>query len=85
MQDSPPVLKPIVSHWPTMPNFLSANCRSLFDKMENLEVLLRSSNIAVATVKEIWNLDEAGYNSFLSSRNSRGNNRLGGCVKSSEV
>ena len=85
IQDCPPVPKPIVSHKPTMANFLLANCRSLFNKMEDFEVLLRSSNIADTTVTEIWNLDEtkgriAGYNSFLSTRNSRGDSRLGGSV-----
>jgi len=53
--------------------------------MEDFEILLHRSNIAVATVTEILNLDEAtgriiGYNSFPRTRNSQGYNRLGGGV-----
>jgi len=54
--------------------------------MEDFKVLLRSSNIAVATVTTIWNLDEttgrvAGSNSFLITRNNRDNNKLDGGVR----
>ena len=84
IQETPPVLRPIKSYC-TIPNFILANCRPLYNKLAEFEFLLRGENAAVDPVTEIWNLDDgtgqiAGYSSFLCTRSGRADNRLGGGV-----
>ena len=75
--DCPPVLSPqVLSCKHQLPNFLLSNVRSLTNKVDELDVILRQNNIHIAAITETWQLDEtsgrmAGYKVFLNTRTDR--------------
>ncbi|XP_065571551.1 uncharacterized protein LOC136034346 [Artemia franciscana] len=67
------------------PTFLLCNARSLCNKIDEIDVVLRQNNVSVAAITETWNLTEVtgrltGYALYLRTRQALGDQRLGGGV-----
>ncbi|XP_065570204.1 uncharacterized protein LOC136033338 [Artemia franciscana] len=67
------------------PTFLLCNARSLCNKIDEIDVVLRQNNVSVADITETWNLTEVtgrltGYALYLRTRQALGDQRLGGGV-----
>ena len=67
------------------PTFLLCNARSLCNKIDEIDVVLRQNNVSVAAITETWNLTEVtgrltGYALYLRTRQALGDQRLGGRV-----
>lgn len=61
------------------------NARSLNNKMDELEVLIKQNNVPIAIISECWDITEEtarikGYRNYLNTRRDRGIDRRGGGV-----
>ena len=64
------------------PTFLLCNARSLCNKIDEIDVVLRQNNVSVAAITETWSLTEVtgrltGYALYLRTRQALGDQRLG--------
>ena len=83
---SPPVLKPLTLNAKTyLPNLILCNARSLTNKVDELELVLRINLAPLEVITECWDMTTEtgaikGYLNFFNTRRDRENNRRGGGV-----
>jgi hypothetical protein len=83
---SPPVLKPVTLNAQTyLPNLILCNVRSLTNKVDELELVLRINLAPLAVITECWDMTTEtgaikGYLNFFNTRRDREDNRRGGGV-----
>ena len=68
-----------------LPNILVCNARSLNNKTDELEVVLKQTSSPIAVITECWDINDEtghikGYKCFFNTRRDRGINRRGGGV-----
>ena len=82
----PPLLRPEqLSAQAKLPNFILCNARSLTNKVDEMEILLREVSVPIAAVTECWDITDEmgrikGYTSYFNTRRDRGLSRKGGGV-----